>query len=396
MRRRSLLVALAYMLAACGNPASDAATSTSAAPATPVETAAPASSTTTEAPPEGVRIETRGWVVEDRRGLVLCPWEGGPGCPGLVIEGSEPLVGETIRVVGRYDGRRLATEAIEEWSGPDENVPLPNPCTGRSNMTQPPFEAFEALERAFDGDEFPPGVAQTWVSDGQVVVGFQGDGNALADELRGVENICVATGYEFSARELGALFEAALDHILDAGVTGLGGSTDAREGRADIWVDAIGSDLLDEVAARFGPAIRIDAFIIVLDEPLATLPEPIPVVEGAIEIPTGPRTNAGMMALFGAESIDWDDGAACMYVDLDGTRIVIVWPFGFTATLDPLTIYDPAGEPVLTEGEAFEIGGGHVGTIGFDGEPVLPERELCGADDVFLAGSGPTIIGDRS
>jgi len=86
MRSRLLLLMLALVAAACGEPAPVAAPSTTfnAAPATPITsttTAAPSATSTTEAtttlPPEGSRSDTyrEEWLVETNRGEITAQGE---------------------------------------------------------------------------------------------------------------------------------------------------------------------------------------------------------------------------------------------------------------------------------------------------------------------------------
>jgi hypothetical protein len=49
---------------------------------------------------------------------------------------------------------------------------------------------------------------------------------------------------------------------------------------------------------------------------------------------------------------------ACVWLTLDnGQDVRVVWPFGYSATLDLLTIFDNRGDPVISAGDTIKTGG---------------------------------------
>lgn len=331
-------------------------------------------------------IEAVGGIVEDRRGVVLCPFHASDACPGLPLRGANlPAEGEQVRVGGRYDGVALTVAWVEPWTRPGEWEALENPCTGNTSLIQPPDHVHESLDRVLDG--VSDRLVALWVSDGELVVALTGSDDATTAEIDAIDGICVDTGYEHSAQELQAIIDAEIDPLLteqgvrflDSGVREAPGPTITIEG------DAIDAATVELLADRYGDLVEVTAFITVLDAPLSDLPEQQPEVPGDIDLPTaGIRSGYQMLALWMGVRIEYDEELNCLYVGEGNGRTVIVWPFGYTAVAgDPSVVYDPAGNPIFETGTPIEIGGGGGSIDGVD-----PEQR-CGADSAFYA-AGPT------
>lgn len=57
--------------------------------------------------------------------------------------------------------------------------------------------------------------------------------------------------------------------------------------------------------------------------------------------------------------VEGDANTRCVWLVSDaGAQVTAVWPSGYTATFDPLVIYDATGKQVLQAGELHDFGGG--------------------------------------
>lgn len=374
MRRAALL--LAVLIVACGEAPAMTTTPTRSAPG---------SGTTVGSLPAGtVMLEATGTVEEDARGVVLCPLETTGACPGLPLSGAEaPTPGDQVRVRGPYDGVSLQPLETAPWA-PKGFQPMENPCTGEANLIQPPAEVSNRVGDILDQHQAE--IAQTWISDGQLVVALKGEASALAGQLREIAGVCVVTGFEYTSDQLGTKLTQEIRPLLAGrGISMVSGSTAAAPvPTIEIETDVVDSATLALLADRYGDLVQVTSFIVVLDQTVDHLPAQVPMVEGDIDIPTYPiRTTAGMAALMSSVVLRYDHGGNCLYIeDSDGSRLVIVWPFGFTAhTGDPAAVYDPAGNVVARVGVPFDIGGG-------EGEK-MADAPPCRADRLWIADAAP-------
>ncbi len=234
-------------------------------------------------------------------------------------------------------------------------------------------------------DQHRTEIAQTWVSDGQLIVALKGRASTLAGQLREIGGVCVVTGFEYTSDELGTMIDEIRPLLAHPGISMVSGSASAAPVPViEIDTDVIDSETLALLADRYGDLVKVTSFIIVLDQSIDHLPAQVPVVEGDIDISTNPvRTSIGMAALMGGVVLRYDPEGNCLYtVDTDDARVVIVWPFGFTAhTGDPATVYDPAGNSVARVGVPFDIGGGDGG--------VMIDPPPCRADRLWIANGDP-------
>jgi hypothetical protein len=73
------------------------------------------------------------------------------------------------------------------------------------------------------------------------------------------------------------------------------------------------------------------------------------------------------------------DDTACLWVIDSPERTVLIWPTGYTARGDPLTVLDAAGNPVAVVGRQMQFGGGF--SIQGDRSP----KAVLGCGNVSLA-----------
>jgi hypothetical protein len=64
-----------------------------------------------------------------------------------------------------------------------------------------------------------------------------------------------------------------------------------------------------------------------------------------------------------------NDGTACLWMSAQKSSTAIIWPTGFTASGNPLVVYDDKGARVAAAGERLKVGAGQVRSI--DARPVL-------------------------
>ncbi len=358
-------------------PAAGAAASTATSVVAPVPGDIP--------PGDGVAIEAIGTVVEDGRGLVLCPFEQTVACPGLPLGGEVALgAGDQVRVGGRYDGVSLTVAWTEPWTPPTFQALL-NPCTGEANLIQPPPEILGGVDPLLADME--DRMAGSWVSDGQIVVALTGDEDDAVEQLRGVEGLCVVTGFDYSANEL---VDIARDEVSPAvaaaGAPLLSVQVDSIPvPKITVEGDATDTGIIEVIGDRFGDLVEFETFMTVLDAPLADLPDQAPAVPGDVVLPTsGVRGDAAMAALVQGVSLVYDPDMNCLYVEGFAERTTVVWPYGYTAVAgDPTVVYDASGRPFAETGTPISLGGGELSADGVD------PTQRCGAEHAWYM-SGQT------
>ncbi len=52
------------------------------------------------------------------------------------------------------------------------------------------------------------------------------------------------------------------------------------------------------------------------------------------------------------------DGSACFWLSTGRDKIALSWPYGYSARVSPLTIYDDTGKPLAQVGEIVTMAGG--------------------------------------
>lgn len=374
MTRRLALSAAAMILIACGaGPPLFADTST------PPSTTPASSFTdpTTTANAAGVSVTVTATAVAQPDGSVeLCPPGTTAACPGIVFEGDldpslisnegNPVV---IQVTGNYDGRALTPSSdptafdypllaeleydslCPELQGtasvnPDEQLQT---AIATYVEQQPDFvEMWWDRERA---------ILTVWFKGADVTV-HQDAIDALADG----EPVCVAGGARFSQAELVEASNAIQGFRDSRGLPlatpgyGVGGLSN----RIDLFVEELDSDTRAALMELVGDRVVLYPFIELMRDELTAMPEHVPAVPGDVDILTSNIRTAGGMDALGQFTVEYDLDLNCVYFmdEFDGSRIVPVWPFGYSATGDPLTLYDYDGSAVARAGDQLELGGG--------------------------------------
>lgn len=168
-------------------------------------------------------------------------------------------------------------------------------------------------------------------------------------------------------RLLAALLRIPSVYSPSVRITGSGG---------DLVVAMYASDASVEEAVRSatsGSAV-VTAFISVLDGSITDLPA---APEGEINLDVQPApVPAGAFGRLTVE-LSYDAGQGCVYgarTDT-GERVGLRWPYGYTATDNPVSVRDFDGRVVASVGEVVHLAGGLKNTTG---------KGACGADATFV------------
>ena len=357
--------------------------------AEPVDTAAP-----TSTPVGPVRVAITGVPLVASDGTVeLCPYAADE-CFGIVVAGGldRALAGEAVRIVGAYDGVSITPSAGTEpevvdspW---DYDRDYSTPCEGMSNPMLSPADqtTYEAIAGYLD--TVSEALAGVWIDQATQVMNYWFVGDEAAtdvhrraiEELAGDTDVCVIGGARYSEAELMELQERVWALAQARGITSAGSSTDTLSNAVFATFHVVDPALRTEVE-EFSDAIRVHAFIELLDEPLDALPPHRAPVEGTVEILTQPDGGRGGMDALGTFTLRWDSALGCHYLEAGAERYAGVWPDGYAATGEPFTLYDFDGDVVATEGDTIETGGGFADITGssYDGAPAL-----CGANGLWI------------
>ncbi len=297
------------------------------------------------------------------------------------VAGAEP--DERVRLVGIYDGTTLTVTDPVEPAGPDRWFPTPTfpvPCPapeGGWPTGSFPLPGFDEYLTAH-ADQ----VAGRWQGDGGVlVVGFTGDVDAhraaLAD-LWPSGRLCVIQ-QPHALRELLAAQADVTDTLQRSGSTLMGSATDEIGDVVRVSVWQTDQATLDVVAARHGDAVDVMPFMVALDGPVGALPPAPPPGPDEIPLVTAAFPADGGMAALGGFTLAHDGALDCIYLEqVDGARVLPIWPYGTTADRATLQIRDPDGRAVATVGDQLS-GGGGFGTTGSADRP-----DACGATDTWV------------
>jgi hypothetical protein len=326
--------------------------------------------------------------------IELCPPGMTGPCPGILLDGEiDPILLSTdgsptiIQATGSYDGRSLKVES--------DPVGIDYPLMAEPDFSSlcPDLEPLaipydEALTTAVSGYTTgnPDYAVMWWNEDGSALtVWFKGDDmTAHQEALDAVVDgkpVCVAGGAQFSEEELAEASQLLNGMLWTEGgplVTG-GYGYGSRTNFIELSVEAIDQPTRDALSELVGERVVPYPYIEVLDATLDDLPEPITVTQGDVEIMTSDVRLGGGMAALGTFKLGYDPDLRCFYFGTEGSteRTVPMWPFGYAATSDPLTVYDYDGNPVASAGDTLELGGGSVGVSGVEGN-------LCGATDTWI------------
>lgn len=406
MKPAAILVVF-LVLGACGEASRRSSTTLSPEPTTTgqpgrVMTAA----STTISTGDGARVVITASAMEQPDGSIeLCP----PGmtgvCPGIMLIGAiEPgLISSqgdpnVIQVTGIYDGRELtaASEPVAVAYPPITNPFHATLCpdlegTHSVDPNSPQLEAVDEYARSH------PDIAASWwdPESSLLTVWFKGDDvseqQAAIAELAGGEPVCVVGGARFSLADLMEAAELLVGFTDSRGLpiatlgfafgtvssSVLGGPSN----RVSLPLEKLDADTREALADRTGDRVAPHPYIEMLDGLLSELPVPIPVVEGDVEILTNRVRESGGMAALALAELHFDPALNCVYIsgrdEDEGGRTVPVWPFGYTATRSPMTVYDYDGVQVASDGDPIDLGGGGIGLDFIEGN-------TCGADGAFI------------
>jgi hypothetical protein len=295
-----------------------------------------------------------------------------------------------LRVTGDYDGTVLhVTEAPAEVPDPDfGGLDFPVPCAEPAGGW-PPFTGHELSPITTFPGQHPDRYAGLWLGEGAVfVVGIpRGTDVAAAEaELRALDPtapLCV-TEMEHSTATLDAAQRGASDLLQASGATVRGSSTDVLDNRVVFTVWRVDQATLDAIDAQWGDTVAVFPEFVVLDRPLAGLPEPTRVDEpNAVALVTEPFPGTVYLTALASPTLQYDAALDCFYFGTgDNPRTLPVWRYGTTATRTPAEIIDSDGRVIWRVGETFDIGGG-------GGSEPPDAATSCGATEVWLVGRLP-------
>lgn len=384
------VLALAMLCAACGL---DTASQVAPTSSTELDRQRPAGS---------VEVVITATPVAGSDGSVeLCPPGMTGKCPGIQLDGelpsgllSDESTTKLVQVTGWYDGAAIVptSDPVEVEYPPADQPDFSSLCPDmRGTASVNPDDAVtEALaDYVADRADY---AAMWWDPESAVMtVWFVGDdvsdqAGAIA-ELVADEPVCVAGGAAFSESEL---MEAAdlLNGVRDSRglpLATFGYAVGGRSNRIEVPVEGLDTQTRRAIADLVGDRVALYPFLEILGSSLADLPEPVPVVPGDVELLTSRvRSGGGMLAL-GQFRVEHDPDLNCVYFpgndSGDGGRTVPVWPFGYSATASPLTIYDYDGEMIAGEGDTIELGGGFVDLDFLD---QMAGANACGATGAWI------------
>ncbi len=345
---------------------------------------------------EGIAVALTTSAVQQPDGSVeLCPPGTTGACPGILLDGeigAELISGEgnpvVIQVDGHYDGRVLTPTSTPEaidyplFDEPEFDSLCPD-LQGTTSVN--PDEQLQTAIAAYV--EQQPDYAEMWWDRETAVltVWFKGEDvsvhqAAIADLAAG-EPVCIAGGARFSQAELMEAsnliqgFRDSRGEPLATAGYGVGGLTN----RIDLSVEEIDASTREALTELVGDRVMLYPFIELLEGDLTAMPEPVTVVEGDVDILTSNLRNAAGMAALGTFTVNYDPELNCVYFTEPSSteRVVPVWPFGYSATSDPMTVYDFDGAPIAVDGDQMELGGGNVGVGPLEGN-------TCGADSAWI------------
>jgi predicted small lipoprotein YifL len=381
--RTVAMVAVVVGLAACGaeGPSAELPPSTPATGEAPVAVSTmddvpstlvastastPVSST---APVKTVDVTVTGVVGWNPDGTAeLCPYAD--VCFGILLASDVDslLEGRWAEAVGTFDGRQLELSGdVREVDAPPlmSFGPLPPRCPPLASSSLPGPEATAAAERYLDTvrDVF----AGAWLDDtGVMTYWFVGDDvdahqAALAGAF-GDASVCVVGGARWSRVQLA---DVAEEIFVDWGVAHmrLAGGVDEIDNVVDVHARLLDSDLRRSME-RYGENVRVTAYIEIVNATIDDFPGIAPVVDGDLALLTqrdGGRNGEEAGVAF---TLRYDEQLSCVYGEAEGFdgarhRVLPVWPDGYTAMTDPVTVYDFDGLPVAVEGERYAGGGGY-------------------------------------
>ena len=327
-----------------------------------------------------------------------CPGTGGEDCPGIVVTGVSPdaIAADDAhdgawQIEGRFDGRRLAADGPPEpvtWQSTDD---FATPCEGLRGRSDGggnmDLAAADAITRYVG--TIPDRYAGHWWDSEAAVMTVLLTGADVDDERAALEEavgdrgtVCVVGGARHSLAELERAQQRATDSAMDAGMGVWSSSIDVVANRVDLDVERSDEPARERIRREVGEVVRIRAYLALRDATLAQLP--VPPSPGDVELETAEtRGGAGMDAL-GVFTVRFDPELRCVYGEFGGERVGLIWPFGYSATSEPLRVFDQDGRQVAREGDQLSSGGGNVPRNG---------PEVCGTANVWVMNGRPEVTG---
>jgi len=401
----TVAISAALLLAPCGDgPASEAVpTPTTTVPATTSNSPTTTSSTSQPAaPPDGAILISAFGVVQQRDdgSLEICPAPS-DGCAGIAIDGdiAPPDTDlPAMELTGWYDGVTLTvtTSEVPDLSGLMDRD-FTTPCEelrGSGSVGNPPTDSEDAVWAYLEtiSDRYAGrwwdtanGVMTIWMT-GEDVAGHRAALEAAASEN---ERVCVIGGADYAEAALIDVQRQLFDVIDMEATAPLSSSLDTLGNRVEVTVEYLDAPTRAQVEDEFGDAVVFIPFIEVPGGTIADLPDQVAARPGDVALLTKSTRAGGGMEALGTFEVRFDAEPRCVYFadggdDTDGDgRTVPIWPFGYTATSDPLQVFDQDGRLVAREGDVIQMGGGHVGPPGDD------RPENCGTTDVWIMRAVP-------
>jgi hypothetical protein len=316
-------------------------------------------------------------------------------CPGIILRGDLPEAiaasgsqAIVIEVTGFYDGKELAptSDPVVVDYPPMAESDFSSLCPDlRGTPSINPSVELETEIGAYVTTA-PDYAATWWDRESSILtVWFATDDvsaqqQAIAD-IAGDEPVCVAGGARYSEAEL---LEASqlLNEIRDTRglpIATMGYGVGGLSNRIDLPLEELDPGTRAAIAEQVGDRVVLYPFMETIDAPLTDLPAPVPAVDGDVEILTSRIRVAGGMDALGQFTLKYDPDLNCVYFaeGADSDRTVPVWPFGYSATSDPMTVYDYDGGLVASGGDQLELGGGNV-------EAGFVDGNTCGADSAWI------------
>lgn len=318
-----------------------------------------------------VPVRVRGRIEQHEDGRRLCP---GGVAPCWVIVGGAGVQSGDVMVEGEWqDDRIRLTGESTPPPPPAVSADFPNPCPDAIGMGGENGDQ-SVLERATAyGQQHPDQFAGLWLArpGPVVVIAFTGEGERHRASLDD-PSICVTDdGFRYP--------QAELEHVQqEIGASGLpmnGSSLETVENVVAVAFDVVDQRLREEIEARWGDRVRIDAIIEVMTGDLHQLErepssEEIPVLAG--------RRGAGSMAALGRFVLRYDLDGDCLYLEANDERITPVWRYGSKGLREPVRVVNGEGEVIVRVNESFETGGGF--TLKLDQKDPLS----CGGTQTFV------------
>lgn len=403
---KTCLLALGFLwLVGCAGPAG----LTAGAPGERGASARPpGESTTSRAPGKrggSVPIVATGVLTRDGEGVEICSGEAASLCAGLRVVGpveevwlSTPDKSSVWQIPGDYDGLTLTINGAAKPTSIGVAVDYRNPCPEfqRPAPGINPDERLSAKAEALVAEYAHRLAGKWWDRERQtMVVWVTGDAAELQQAARSLapkERICVAGNARFSERALEAARARADQMLAKSGTQGSWSSLNVVKNHVEYRVEALDAPTAEQLARDVGEAVRVVAFIQLLQHRLAELP--VPAARGDIQLVKAQTRSQSHMNALGRFFVHYDSALRCVYLQGgDGERLLPVWPFGYWASSSPLQVFDYDDKLVATPGTLVEFGGGTVEA------KHVRAKNSCGATEAWMgepirraADSSPTMM----